>query len=392
MTPIQTIVALAAVAMLSCVTGAARAQNEDAILKRSLVAPGDPARILRILSKAERGEPITVAVIGGSITQGAAASDADHTYGSRVAQWWREQFPRAKVTFVNAGIGATGTPFACVRARRDLLSRKPDFVVVEFGVNDGNDQTYAETYEGLVRQILKQPNQPGVVMLFMMNKAGGNAQEWQSKVGKHYNLPMVSYRDALWPEIEAGRMKWTDISPDEVHPNDYGHEQAARFVTHLLETILERWRAGGPLPAVARMPRPLFTDLFEFTSYSEAPDLKPLSNEGWTLDAAARCWRADAPGSAIEFEAEGRQFSLTFWRVRGATGRARVTVDGGTPVTLEAWFDATWGGYTPTEQIARGLPPGRHRIRIEVLDEKAPLSTGHEFRVFGIGAAGVTKR
>lgn len=391
MTYLPMLVVLTATAICGTCCLPAHGQNQEAILARSLVSPGDPARILHVMARAQRGEPVTVAVIGGSITQGAMASSPEHIYGSLIAKWWQDRFPQSKVTFVNAGIGATGTPFGCVRARRDLLSHKPDFVVVEYAVNDGNDEAYAETYEGLIRQILKQPNRPGVVLLFMMNKAGGNAQEWEAKVGRHYNLPMVSYRDALWPEIEAGRMKWSDISPDEVHPNDFGHAQAARYVTILLDTIAARLKPGAPLPAVARIPKSLLTDTFEFTSYTPAPDLKPVRNEGWTYDEAGKCWRADRPGSVIEFEAVGRQFSLTFWRIRGAMGRARVTVDDGAPVTLEGWFDATWGGYTPTEQIARDLPAGKHRIRIEVLEEKAPLSTGHEFKVFGVGAAGLRR-
>ena len=132
-------------------------------------------------------------------------------------------FPQAQVTFVNAGIGATGCNFGALRAQRDLLSKRPDFVVVEYACNDANTQAAAETLEGLLRQILKQPNQPAVIMLFMMARGGRNAQEWHSKVGRHYGLPMVSFRDAFWPEIEAGRMKWEDVIADQVHPNDRGH-------------------------------------------------------------------------------------------------------------------------------------------------------------------------
>jgi hypothetical protein len=62
--------------------------------------------------------------------------------------------------------------------------------------------------------------------------------------GDHYRLPMISYRDPLWAEIQAGRMKWTDISPDVVHPNDRGHAYAARFATCLLDRALERLPAS----------------------------------------------------------------------------------------------------------------------------------------------------
>ena len=41
--------------------------------------------------------------------------------------------------------------------------------------------------------------------------------------------------------------------------------------------------------------------------------------------------------------------------------------------------------------LSRLLATPRTRdVRIEVLEEKSPGSDGHEFRLFGLGAAGVT--
>ncbi|OGV68039.1 MAG: hypothetical protein A2283_10505 [Lentisphaerae bacterium RIFOXYA12_FULL_48_11] len=194
---------------------------------QSLVSTGDLDRVWQVMDRAQRGEKITIAVIGGSITAGAKAGKPELRYGNLVAGWWRTNYPKAEIVFVNAGIGATGSNFGALRARRDLLAHKPDFVVVEYGVNDGDTQAFAETLEGLVRQILKQLNQPAIVQLFMMHKGGGNAQEWHGKVGRHYGIPLVSYRDALWPEIKEGRLTWESVMADEVHPNDLGHACAA---------------------------------------------------------------------------------------------------------------------------------------------------------------------
>ena len=183
-----------------------RAEGEASLFSRSLVSTGHLARLEATLAKARRGEPLTIGVIGGSITAGAAASQPEKRYGDRVAAWWRRAFPKANVRFVNAGIGATGSDYGALRAKRDLLSHHPDFVIVEYAVNDPNTQAAAETLEGLVRQVLRETNQPAVLLLFTMHQDGGNAQERQAKVGRHYGLPMVSFRDALWPEIKEGRM------------------------------------------------------------------------------------------------------------------------------------------------------------------------------------------
>jgi lysophospholipase L1-like esterase len=379
--------------LVACWLPVAVAQEVSALppaaYARSLVSAGDTGRLEQILAKAREGKPITVGVIGGSITQGAKASKPELKYGNQVAQWWRTNFPQSKVEFVNAGIGATGSNYGALRVARDLLAKQPDFIVVEYAVNDGNSKEAAETLEGLIRQILKAPNQPAVVLLFMMNKDGNNAQEWHRKVGAHYALPMVSYRDALWPEIKSGKLKWEDVEADQVHPNDRGHGYAAEFVTGFIETVAnDKTKKNRD---IATMPKPLFSDRFEFVKLLEAGDLKPVANKGWMYDAKNKAWQSEQPGSVIEFEIEGGVIYNMHWRIKGPMGHAKVQVDDQAPVVQEAWFDQTWGGYRVTAELARDLAPGKHRVKVELLAEKNAGSTGTEFRILGLGAAGVGK-
>ena len=366
--------------------------GESSMFSRSLVSTGDLARLQHALAKARRGETVTAGVIGGSITQGAGASQVEKRYGERVAAWWRQTFPKASIQFVNAGIGATGSDYGALRVKRDLLSHHPDFVVVEYAVNDPDTQAAAETLEGLLRQILRETSQPAVLLLFTMHQDGGNAQEWQGKVGRNYDLPMVSFRDALWPEIKEGRMKWNDVESDVVHPNDRGHDYCARFITNLLERVLADLPADDRLPQIKTVPQPLLSDMFEHVTLFEADALKPLNNQGWSCETGQprdKYWKADQPGSVIEFEVEGRAIFLMDWHLRGPMGQANVRVDDRPPVLREGWFDQTWGGYRQTTLLGRDLGPGKHRVRIELLPEKNPQSTGHEFRVLGLGVAGV---
>ena len=154
--------------------------------------------------------------------------------GSRFSQ----AFPMAKVRFVNAGIGGTSSLYGAMRVQSDVLSKNPDLVIVEYAVNDNHPvPMFWDSYEGVLRQILLEPQQPAVVQLFFMQNKGENAQETQHMLGCHYDLPMVSFRDAWWPEIYSGRAKWEVMYADEVHPNDTGHILASELLIALLSDV-----------------------------------------------------------------------------------------------------------------------------------------------------------
>ncbi|MBT7161623.1 MAG: SGNH/GDSL hydrolase family protein [Victivallales bacterium] len=357
---------------------------------RSLVDAGSPIRIQRAMARARRGEPVTVGVIGGSITQGARASRAELRWGEQVGAWWRERFPKSKVSFVNAGIGATGSNLGAHRIQAHLLAAKPDFVVAEYAVNDPSTPLAAETLEGVVRQVLKSDRSPGMMLLFTMAKGGRNAQAQHAPVGKHYGLPMVSFRDAMWPEIEAKRLKWEEILADEVHPNDPGHKLCADFVTAVLEKLLADLPDDAALPPVPAVPAPLHTDLFEFTTMHNAETLAPATNQGWTRNDKGPfgpVWQADKPGSVLEYQIAGEQITLIFHRIRKDMGRIRVTLDELPPRVFDAWFPGTWGGYSARGVLPR-VPAGKHRLRLELLPEKAVESSGTHFEFRALLVAG----
>ncbi len=368
--------------------------SAESKLAEATVAEGSQARLQQFFKKASGGGKLVLGVIGGSITAGASCSNPERRYHGMTLAWLRKSFPKAEFSLVNAGIGATGSNYGALRMGRDLLSKNPDFVILEYAVNDGNDKCSAESYEGAVRQILMGQGNPALILLFMMRKDGTNAQEWESKVGRHYGLPMLSYRDALWPEIQAGRLKWEQISPDSVHPSESGHAFAGELICAFLEKELRRYEAGAAPAKEEAMPAPLISSLFERCSLFEGKSLKPVANQGWAFCAPGEKyessgWESSAPGSSIEFEIEGESVFLSYWRIQGPMGKASVSVDGGAPVKLDAWFEKTWGGYQHTQEIAKGLKPGSHKVKVELLQERNSGSLGSRFRVLSLGSAGL---
>ncbi len=142
-----------------------------AILKRSLMQTGNNYRLKNVIDKAKRGEDVTIAFIGGSITQGAGAIPiTTKSYAYQTWEKFKETFGCGdNVKLIKAGVGGTPSELGMVRFERDVLREGtvvPDLVVVEFAVNDEGDETKGRCYECLVRKILSVSEKTAVLLLF----------------------------------------------------------------------------------------------------------------------------------------------------------------------------------------------------------------------------------
>ena len=98
---------------------------------------GDCARLKEFIAKCRAGKDITIVSIGGSVTRGESASCFEKAYYNLIGEWVKERYG-VNVTAINAGSNGTGSVIGVERAERDVLRHKPDLVVVEFSVNDGD--------------------------------------------------------------------------------------------------------------------------------------------------------------------------------------------------------------------------------------------------------------
>jgi len=389
----------------------------NAMLTLSQLAVGDQARLQRLIQKGRAGSPVTLAAIGGSITQGTGATSTSLCYASLVQDWWNTTFPNSAGTLINAGIGATGSDYGSLRVQRDVLSKNPDLVIIEFAVNDlGNPAGLSDTYEGLLRQILDAPSHPAVILLFMMTYGLPvvedylTAQPWQSAIGANYNVPMVSYFDAIGAELTNGNITLSEITADDVHPTDLGHAYAAQFIEQNIQNAIDNFPAGAALEDIPATAAPLYSSDFEFTSLQDGigddgPALNPTANSGWIDESAyslaSLYWPpsglfSSTPGSTLDFTVTGKEILIGYWIFNGPTltapmGEASVTVDGVAYYSdLDGWFDQSWGGYRGTTRVGNGLASGPHQVQITLLSTEDPGgSTGHDFIVLDVGAGGV---
>ena len=366
-----------------------------------IVNHGNWIRMKQCLDKAAASEPVTVGFLGGSITQDAGASVHENCYAYRVYQWWKKNFPQSEISYVNAGIGATTSHFGVARVQSDLLYAKPDFVVVEFSVNDndidGIDETdfFRETYEGLVRRIFGADFEPAVLLVHNVRyNDGSSAEDFHVEIGKAYDLPSVSMRKTVYPLVEDGRVKASDISGDNLHPNDLGHKVLAELITSFLEKVRAEQETAAADGSHVMLSEKTVTE----NSYENAVRLQngidgyASSNwkaDGFVADGAKQealrdifkgGWTASKVGDSIVFEVTGCNIAAQYRKsVKQPTPIAKVIVDGDEEhgVLLDGNFDQDWGDKLQLDKVFHHGKGGQHRVEVRIVqaseEDQAPF-------------------
>lgn len=216
------------------------------MLRKSLVQTGNNARLKSAIERAKRGEDITIAFIGGSITQGAGAVPINtKCYTWKTFEGLCSLAGKGvdeNIHYVKAGVGGTPSELGMIRYERDVCRDgkvAPDIVIVEFSVNDEGDETKGVCYESLVRKILAAENKPAVILLFAVFANDWNLQERLGVVGERYQLPMVSTRDCVVEQFyqKSGEGKVVTKNQffyDCFHPTNIGHQIMADGLVYLM--------------------------------------------------------------------------------------------------------------------------------------------------------------
>ena len=383
---------------LSCLPalGCAEAQPDwyREMLAASHLSLGNNLRLKNVISRARNGEDVTIAVIGGSVTEGAGANKYQECWAYRTAEGFRQRYGAgdgSNVHFINAAVSGTASAFGWLRWERDVNSRVADpdgladLVIIEYAVNDGADPTRHQAYESMVRQILAQPNAPAVILLFAVFDGGYTLQDELRKIGDACGLMMISIRDSAYRQIGK---HWTskEFYSDGWHPTSLGHGVMADCVLSAIE-------AAEALPAAEEDIRcdvpPVYGTGYLGLKTLYAADSHPeigLVRGGFSHDDQ-RVFRNGTVGRVcgsnfahlagdsnepISFTA-GFSKLLVVYRVcdKADYGRAEVLVDGRVMRTLGGG-SGDWG--QPLETLCYESPVSlEHRVEIRMTEDTASL-------------------
>lgn len=358
----------------------------DAMYERAVVSEGNKARLAKAMKKAANGEDITVGVIGGSITQGSSATDHNNCYAELFHKYWVEKFPQSNVNFVNAGIGGTNSYLGVHRVDTQLLDSKPDAVIVEFSVNDTDKLMNKYSYDSLVRKILNCDSQPAVMLLFTTQEDGTSLWETHKEIGAAYDLPMLSYRAVVYPEVSAGTLDWKDISPDNIHPNDEGHKLIGQLVSRYLDSVYDDLENIDD--SSVAFDTPAYTaDYYKEAKMLGASDITPQEISGFEQGGNS-VYPELFPDNFVtegegylKFEPECKCLGFFYLKkVDGKGGKYDVYVDGERKGTLDADFKGGWGNYGETQQILISKDSEKHTVEIKL----AEGSTNTSLTILGI--------
>jgi len=218
------------------------------MIEKSLISSGNNLRLKNAIEKAKRGEEVTIAYIGGSITQGAVALPTHNCYAYQSYLQFKQLFGQNggdHIHFIKAGVGGTPSELGMIRYERDILRGgkvHPDIIIVEFAVNDADDETKGICYESLVSRALHEPNSPAVILLFSVFFSDWNLQDRLVPIGQRYNLPMVSIKDAVVDQFYMNREEGQVITKrqffyDIYHPTNAGHKIMADCLAKLFTEV-----------------------------------------------------------------------------------------------------------------------------------------------------------
>ncbi|KZT00724.1 uncharacterized protein LAESUDRAFT_665546 [Laetiporus sulphureus 93-53] len=240
-------------------------------LSKTRFHTGSGARIHRVINKALSGLPVTISVLGGSVSACHGAGDdplSPTCYPSKFFNWWNGVFPHPASELTNGAMRRTNSAyFAFCHAHH--IPDVTDLVIVELDVADANDQVSLEEFELLIRSILIRPDQPAVLILGHFSpqvteaNGFGGPDHWHTLVAQFYDVPHVSVKPLLYPSYMTNPSAINRYFVDAMLANPSGHDIIADvLISYFQSQICAAWggltgQSHELLPALAT---PIFAD------------------------------------------------------------------------------------------------------------------------------------
>ncbi|KAF6745482.1 Cap64 protein [Ephemerocybe angulata] len=220
------------------------------VLSSSRLNVGSGARVQRVLNKALAGQPVTISVLGGSISACHGAGDdpiSPRCYPSKFFQWWNTVFPHPATELTNGAMRKTNSGYFGY-CNSHHLPDITDLVIIELDTEDSPEKEMMEYFETLVRSILIRPDQPAVVLLGhfspQIHQSYGFAgpDHWHNLVAQFYDVPHITIKPTLFPQYMEDPASINKYFVDPVLANPSGHDLLSEMlVAYFQSQICVAW-------------------------------------------------------------------------------------------------------------------------------------------------------
>ncbi len=291
-------------------------------------------------NKVRSGKALTVAFIGGSVTQ------MDNKYRNQTAKYIKSLYPANTIRFMNAGVSGSGTDLGSCRIEEQVLKFKPDLIFVEFAVNG----SYLPGLEGIIRKVIKNNPQTDICMLYAI--MSGQSQLYAKgelpdniiqleTVAGYYKLPAIflgwepSALEAQGKLIFKPDPKITDkpVFSDGIHPTEFGGYIYAGSIVRSLNKM-----QSNAIEEKHALPVPMIKDNWEDAKMLAPDDIN--FSDGWQkVDPKLNpnlkqfgpwfsyVMQADKAGSSFSFRFKGNKIGV--FDVGGPeVGQLDILIDG----------------------------------------------------------------
>ncbi|KAK4058054.1 hypothetical protein OIO90_000793 [Microbotryomycetes sp. JL221] len=203
-------------------------QYGDINVRLSRVHEGSRFRLAKVLQRAEAGQQLKVAVLGGSVSTGHGFADGKPFQYGAIKQTWQTfviealktmfptqqrsndettQTPQERILFLDGARPAVDSSFFryCFPA---LIGTEADLIFVEMAVNDVYSLSSMNDAEDLLRALLQLPNEPAIIFVdsFALRTKSGrdgmlNGGDAHSSLANFYDIPQISIRGPIIPSL-----------------------------------------------------------------------------------------------------------------------------------------------------------------------------------------------
>ena len=339
----------------------------------SICNMGNTYRLVQKLEAAENGEPLTVAYLGGSITEGK-------NYSSPFSAYVQETFANGSFTEVNAGLSGTSSVVGLVRSERDVASKSPDIIFLEFSVNDHEGELYKKAYESLVKKFLSLPNEPAVAIIITRSKGGYSSQQQMEAIGKNFDLPIISMNNALTKAFDSGLLQYDDYYTDEYHP----HEKGGKYISDCMGYYFRKAMKTENRSDSYAIPETFVYGSEYYTCANAMPEELENFNAGSFTAGTGYAslpygytFQKYSPNNPLTFKTQGKGLIIVFKANSSGMGNLLVTVNGKT-TKISGNKLYTWGG--PDAEL------GYYQNVSSELDVSMKMeNSDSDFTIWGIG-------